>query len=584
MVSRLRIPSSVPSDDDDPREIQPRERWQGRALDLALEGIVALSQGALAVVLGALARSLGGASQAAPIGTAMTWMSRLGLGATSMVTSPTTLAVTGLVLVTVRGATSIALSAREVRAGATSAGAARRALLVAALSASVVRSGGKGGVSLGAAVTWPSAIEQGARAERARRRGLVQLVVLAVVALLVDPALALLVVVALAPFALLLRPVRGALRSMHRRAAEGAVDTVDAVRDVVEHASLWATCGAEQTALRRVSALNDEGGALSVRAAIGQSAASTSNEILAAIAIVVLVAAFSPNRPTLVPILVALVSTYRPLRDVAESSAARARGAIAKKELAAIARASTAHARSLDRAWPKASLRLERLTLEVGGDDVRRGLDLEAHPGEPVAIVGAPGVGKSALLEAIVGVGRLASGTITYGDVSLEGRAIGPKFRPIAWVPPAPPVLPGSLAENLSPDAPNDRARIARARGVLAELGDEALCALDDDAPLGARGRRPSSGEAQRIALARALSSDARVLLLDEPTASLDAEGEARAVATIARHCVDRVLVFVTHRAAPLSIAAQIVTLSFGPPDGSRGDVVGATKSERRVA
>ncbi|GAC1353144.1 MAG: hypothetical protein NVS3B20_26440 [Polyangiales bacterium] len=141
---------------------------------------------------------------------------------------------------------------------------------------------------------------------------------------------------------------------------------------------------------------------------------------------------------------------------------------------------------------------------------------------------------------------------------------MGPTERPFAWVPPSPPVLPGTLAENLSPDAPHDQLRIDRARAVLRELGDSELGAMDNEALLGPRGRKPSSGEVQRLSLARACASDAAVLLLDEPTASLDAEGERRAIEVIARQSVSRIVIMVTHRPAPLAIAHRV--LSFDEP------------------
>ena len=557
-----------------------------RLARVVAEAVVALAQGGLALVLGVLARALSGGLDAARNVGAMTSMSWLGQRPIALVTSdmsplsPTRLAFAGLVLVVLRGAASTWLTRSEVHAAAGAAGEARRRVLSAALA------GGLSRPSLGAAIAWPQAIELGVRASRARRRAIGQLGVLAAVTCLVDPLLAAIVLATLVPFALLLHPIRRALRSMNKEATRGLVDTVDAVRDVVEHAPIWATCGAERTAMRRVAALNDEGATLSARAAGFQSFSSNTNEVLAALAIVVLVAWFAPGaiaaRPTLVPVLVALVSTYKPLRDLAESAGATTRASSAADEVSALA--SCAHGADDEAvaSWSAATLRLKRVTLDVGGTEVRRGIDLTVHPGETLAIVGAPGAGKSALLEAIVGVRAIDGGTITYGTSELQKRRIGPRHRPFAWVPPAPPVLPGTLAENLCPEAPEDVRRVALARAVLAELGDETLLALPDDAVLGARGHRPSSGEAQRLALARALTSDSPVLLLDEPTASLDALSEARAIAAIARHGVNRAIILVTHRPAPLTIATRVITLD----ESRRGarDVVGAAKSQRPVA
>ncbi|MGZ3448744.1 MAG: ATP-binding cassette domain-containing protein, partial [Polyangiales bacterium] len=227
------------------------------------------------------------------------------------------------------------------------------------------------------------------------------------------------------------------------------------------------------------------------------------------------------------------------------------------------------------RAWPSGSLTARALAVDVGTARVRQGVDFVASAGSAVVVVGPPGSGKSALLEAIAGV-RPLRGTLRHAGAPI-GPGIGPRHRPIAWVPSAPPVLPGTLAENLAPDAPTDRARIGRARSILRALGDEAIVALADDASLGPRGRKLSSGEAQRLALARALASDLPVLLLDEPTANLDDEGERRAIEVLREAARERALVLVTHRPGPRSLGETVIDLGGE-------DVVGAPESERRIA
>jgi ABC-type transport system involved in cytochrome bd biosynthesis fused ATPase/permease subunit len=534
---------------------------------LALDAVVAVAQGALAVVLGGLARALGGAHEVAGGAPGMTSLSRWAArmpGFTGR--SAVALAVVGLGIVLVRAVATVALARLEECTAFRAATAARLRLLDARLS-------GRAIVRLGDAIAWPREIELGVRNGRARVRAVAQLLVLGGVAAALDPALALVLLGLVAPFALLLRPSRRALRAAQRAAANGVVELVDATRDVVEHAAVWASCGGARTATRRVAALGDEGLALSARAATAQAFASTSNEVLAALAVVLLAVAFAPAateaRPTLLPVLVTLVSAYRPLRDLAESGAGLARAAHANAELARLVGTSGATDVMQDirveeqahASWVPAALELRGARLDVGGARVRGGLDLRVAPGEIVAIVGLPGAGKSALLEAIVGARPLAGGELRFAGRALHDAPIGPSHRPIAWVPPAPPVLPGTLAENLAPDAPDDAARIAKARTILDALGDRVLRALADDASLGPRGHRPSSGEAQRLALARALASDAPVLLLDEPTANLDSSGEALAVEAIREASRDRSVLIVTHRHAPLELARSVVRL-----------------------
>jgi ABC-type transport system involved in cytochrome bd biosynthesis fused ATPase/permease subunit len=554
-------------------------------LALVFEAIAALAQGALAVSLGTLARILGGAPKLAADAAGMTWMSRVwSLLPPSLAATPgSAVALAGLLAITIRGGAYILLEAHETRDAALLASRARLRMLASALAGRSSRgSPDSNSRSIGAAVTWPIEIEAGARAERARLRAIVHLAVLGAVIVALDLRLALIVVGCLAPFALILRPIRRALRSAHARASLGAIETIDASRDLLEHAPLWATCGGGAIASRRVELLSREGAMLAARAARRRLSASTANEVLAALAVVILVSVFAPGdaqpRATLVPVLITLVSAYRPIRELTEASAVVERGVRAWEAIAALGAARGASMTPRD--WPRGTLRIRDLKVDVGCERARDGIDLELRPGEIAAIVGAPGTGKSALLEAIAGV-RPMGGVLEHAGARFDTAEIGPAHRPIAWVPPSPPVLPGTVAENLAPDAPTDPQRVARARELLRALGDETIVSLADDAQLGPRGLLPSSGESQRIALARAMSSGAPVLLLDEPTANLDEEGEQRAMATLRTECSERCVILVTHRPAPLSLADRVIDLD---PRASRERIVGAAESERRIA
>lgn len=494
----------------------------------------------------------------------MTWMSRLwsNLPTSLSLTTATSVACVGLLAVAIGGGARILLETRETRDAADLAARSRRRILGSALSGARL--------SIGVAVTIPHEIELGARAERARLRAVVHLVVLAAVVAVLDARLAVILLAILVPFAVLLRPIRRAIRASHLAATRGAIETIDASRDLLEHAPLWATCGGASLVMSRVDALSAEGTGLAARAARARATASSSNELLAALAIVVLVAVFAPGaafpRPALLPVLITLVSAYRPIRELAEASAIVERGSHAASALPPLV-----HELPAARSWPRGSFVARALASDVGSEVARAGIDFDLRAGEILVIVGAPGTGKSALLEAIAGV-RKTSGSLSIGTARFEDARIG--ARPIAWVPPSPPVLPGTLAENLAPTGSASEA--TRARSILNALGS--IPAADDEL-LGVRGRAVSSGEAQRIALARALATDAPIVLLDEPTANLDTDGEQQAIAVLRHELRGRCAVIVTHRPAPLALADRVIDL---------GDLgkwgVGAAESERRIA
>ena len=164
-----------------------------------------------------------------------------------------------------------------------------------------------------------------------------------------------------------------------------------------------------------------------------------------------------------------------------------------------------------------AGLRLTDVCASPGGARVLRGVTLEAAPGGRLVVVGPSGAGKTTLLRVIAGLEAVTGGRVEAAGGRLDG--LPPHRRPIAMVFQEPRLFPNlDAAENIAfalrAAGVGRRARRERADRLLAEVG------LDG---LGARSvGGMSGGEQQRIALARALCSQPRLLLLDEPTASVD--------------------------------------------------------------
>jgi thiol reductant ABC exporter CydD subunit len=200
-----------------------------------------------------------------------------------------------------------------------------------------------------------------------------------------------------------------------------------------------------------------------------------------------------------------------------------------------------------------------------GREPVLVGVDLELTAGETVALVGPSGGGKSTLVSLLLRLAEPGAGTITCGGVDLRDVDPAAWRRRIAWVPQRPTVFAGTIAANVAfarPAAsPGEIEAAARAAGLgplLAELPDGLETAV------GEGGRRLSLGQAQRIGLGRAFLAEAPLLLLDEPTAHLDAETEAEVVATIARLVAGRTALVVAHRAAAAAVADRVVELREG--------------------
>jgi molybdate transport system permease protein len=182
-------------------------------------------------------------------------------------------------------------------------------------------------------------------------------------------------------------------------------------------------------------------------------------------------------------------------------------------------------------------------------------------PGEVLAVTGANGAGKSALLKALAGVLPSSS------DIEVEGREIGtlpPYRRDVGWVPQEPSLLPHLSARDNAAyglRARGHRKAAARdlAQGWLTRLGIGHLGDL--------RPQALSGGQAARVALARALAHEPRLLLLDEPFVALDAEARE----TVRRTLRDTLrgsaaaTLLVTHDPADVAaLADQVLRLHQG--------------------
>ncbi|MCP1314860.1 thiol reductant ABC exporter subunit CydD [Halomonas sp. 707D7] len=193
---------------------------------------------------------------------------------------------------------------------------------------------------------------------------------------------------------------------------------------------------------------------------------------------------------------------------------------------------------------------LELINVEIGhdGESVLGDVSLVLEPGDVVVLTGASGSGKSSLLALLAGF--------------MVPRAGELRRRPqtqVAWLDQSPCLLQGSLADNLAladPEAGPEAMREALDQAGLGELLEALPQGLET--PLGERGVGLSGGQAQRLALARIYLSEAPLVLLDEPTANLDAGTEAVVVEALGRWArAGRTLVIATHHPHVRSIATR---------------------------
>jgi len=208
---------------------------------------------------------------------------------------------------------------------------------------------------------------------------------------------------------------------------------------------------------------------------------------------------------------------------------------------------------------------------------ILRGVSFELPAGETLGIIGPSASGKSTLARLVVGVWKPASGAVRLdgADVSAWPRAeLGPY---VGYVPQDVELFGGTVAQNIARMDEPDAAKVVQA--AQNALVHELILRLPKgyDTEIGDGGSALSPGQRQRIALARALYGTPRLVVLDEPNANLDREGEEGLLAALQRLRKEAVtVVLIAHRPSLLGSADKLLVLREGAVDlfGSRADVL----------
>ncbi len=399
-----------------------------------------------------------------------------------------------------------------------------------------------------------------------------QIVVLAGVAVALDWRLSL---VALAVVPLAGVPVARLTRSVLRRTREGQVrlgGMAGQLREALAAVRTVQAYGVEAAEAARFASRADAHSETLARAAWARSAVPAVTEVLAAVAVAaVLVWAagsmqVAPER--LLSFLAALILLYQPAKELGRASQFATQGAAAAERLLEVLETpplvvdapGAKPAPRLARA-----IRLDTVSLSYGARPALARLELEIPVGKVTALVGPSGGGKSTVAALILRFLRPDAGRILWDGVDVEAWTVASLRAQVSLVTQEPLLFSGTVRDNLlavRPEATGGELRAA----LRAARAEEFVMALPRqwDTPLGERGARLSGGQRQRLALARAVLRDARLLVLDEATSSLDPEGEREVQAALQSVLPRRTALVIAHRLDTVSRADRIHVVVAG--------------------
>ena len=210
-----------------------------------------------------------------------------------------------------------------------------------------------------------------------------------------------------------------------------------------------------------------------------------------------------------------------------------------------------------------------------------QGINLVIRPGEKIGIIGRSGSGKSSLAKLLVGLYQHDSGSLLVDGVDISQLDVSDLRHNIGYVPQDIQLFSGTLRDNLISGARYVEDQLMLQAAELAGVHEFArLHPQGYEMQVGERGQQLSGGQRQNVALARALLLNPPILLLDEPTSSMDNTGEERLKQRLVPFIATKTMLLVTHRASMLSLVDRLIVIDKGQiiADGPKGSVMEALK------
>jgi ABC-type multidrug transport system fused ATPase/permease subunit len=206
------------------------------------------------------------------------------------------------------------------------------------------------------------------------------------------------------------------------------------------------------------------------------------------------------------------------------------------------------------------TLRGEKIAFSYDDEEIFRDFSFAVQPGEKVAVTGQSGAGKTTLIKLLLGFAAPQKGELTVGGVPVSAAT----RRYFSYVPQGNTLFQGTIRENLlmgDPDATDEMLWTALEMACAKSFVEKLPNGLST--PIGEKATGISEGQAQRIAIARAMLRKAPIVIFDEATSALDEDTEAQILRNIARQKSDSAYVIITHRPKALEYCDKRIEISY---------------------
>jgi ATP-binding cassette, subfamily C, bacterial len=245
--------------------------------------------------------------------------------------------------------------------------------------------------------------------------------------------------------------------------------------------------------------------------------------------------------------------------------------------------------RKMELPAPRGAISVENIIAGPPGakEPVLRGISFGLQPGEIVGVVGPSAAGKSSLARVLVGVWKSAAGKVRIDGADLGQWNADQLGRHIGYLPQDIELFSGTIAENISRFWGQDEIKIISAAKMAGVHDMIQMMPEGYNTQVGEGGHALSGGQRQRIGLARALYGEPAFIVLDEPNANLDTDGEAALLSAVQtmrqRGCAQ---MLITHKTNILGIVDKIIVLAAGQVQsyGTRDEIMSKLLGGRRIA